>query len=227
MDIFSENEIIIYHGSNSVRENPTFGLGKKHNDYGLGFYCTRDVELAKEWAVDLKSDGYVNSYKLNLEGLKILDLQEHNPLVWLAILIKHRTFSIESGSLAETAYEYLISKYYIDVEEFDVIVGYRADDSYFMFASAFLSNTLSLENLTKALMFGGMGLQYTVKSKVAFERLTFECADNVLRSAYYVKKINRDTSARADYKSLSGRFTIQGTYILDIMRNDMTTNTQL
>ncbi len=27
-----------------------FGFGSSTNDYGQGFYCIEDIELAKEWA---------------------------------------------------------------------------------------------------------------------------------------------------------------------------------
>ena len=47
-----KNELIIYHGSENIIEVPEYGKGKPYNDYGLGFYCTEYVELAKEWACD-------------------------------------------------------------------------------------------------------------------------------------------------------------------------------
>ncbi len=50
------NDIIIYHGSISIIEQPVFGRGKRHNDYGPSFYCTQSLDLAKEWAVDENSD---------------------------------------------------------------------------------------------------------------------------------------------------------------------------
>ena len=31
-----EKEIILYHGSEKIIENPVFGAGKKNNDFGLG-----------------------------------------------------------------------------------------------------------------------------------------------------------------------------------------------
>ena len=72
-------------------------LGKSNNDYGKGFYCTQNIELAKEWACKQNSDGYVNEYNLDLDGLKILDLLngEYNILNWIALLLKYRTFTIE------------------------------------------------------------------------------------------------------------------------------------
>ena len=43
-----EKQITIYHGSKQIVENPAFGLGRKNNDFGLGFYCTESINLAKE-----------------------------------------------------------------------------------------------------------------------------------------------------------------------------------
>ncbi|MBQ5473037.1 MAG: DUF3990 domain-containing protein, partial [Treponema sp.] len=41
----------MYHGSKSIIEKPVFGFGKVRNDYGLGFYCTEELSMAKEWGV--------------------------------------------------------------------------------------------------------------------------------------------------------------------------------
>ena len=41
--------ITIYHGSPNI-VTTVFGEGKAYNDYGQGFYCTENLELAKEWA---------------------------------------------------------------------------------------------------------------------------------------------------------------------------------
>ena len=41
---------ILYHGSTNIVDKPKFDVGNPHNDYGLGFYCTEVLELAKEWA---------------------------------------------------------------------------------------------------------------------------------------------------------------------------------
>ena len=47
---------IIYHGSSRIIEKPLFNFGKKYNDYGIGFYCTEEMELAKEWGVLKEAD---------------------------------------------------------------------------------------------------------------------------------------------------------------------------
>ena len=44
------NKITLYHGSPERVEQPLLAKGKLTNDYGQGFYCTENLELAKEWA---------------------------------------------------------------------------------------------------------------------------------------------------------------------------------
>ena len=65
---------ILYHGSDKIIMHPAFGAGKPYNDYGLGFYCTESIDMAREWSVGKDRDGYANSYGLDCDGLRILDL---------------------------------------------------------------------------------------------------------------------------------------------------------
>lgn len=39
--------MILYHGSDKIIEKPIYGFGKDTNDYGIGFYLTKELELAK------------------------------------------------------------------------------------------------------------------------------------------------------------------------------------
>lgn len=86
------DKIILYHGSQNKKIIPQFGLGNEKHDYGKGFYLTESLDLAKEWAVyrPEESNGWVHKYELETEGIKILDFQEKDVLVWLAELMKHR-----------------------------------------------------------------------------------------------------------------------------------------
>ena len=87
----------LYHGSKKVIETPSFGSGNPHNDYGLGFYCTENIELAKEWACSETEAGFVNAYDLNLDGLSVCNLSNgYHILNWLAILLENRTFDLSS-----------------------------------------------------------------------------------------------------------------------------------
>jgi hypothetical protein len=143
-----EKIITIYHGSEKIVEVPTFGEGKKNNDFGLGFYCTESEDLAKEWAVSSLRNGFANKYTLDTEYMRILNLNspEYTILNWIAVLVEHRLFSIKTP-VARRAKQYLIDNFSINVNAFDILTGYRADDSYFDYAESFLNNGISVEQL--------------------------------------------------------------------------------
>ena len=190
----------IYHGSKDIIEKPVYGYGNIHNDYGLGFYCTESPELAKEWAVDFDRNGYSNQYEIELDGLSVLNLgdRKYNVLHWLTILLKNRTFSV-NNPLALEAKQYLIENFSIDYQSYDVIIGYRADDSYFSFASDFINGSISYQQLVKAMYLGNLGEQFVLISKKAFERIKFVQADLAEQETYYPKKKGRDEEARRTY----------------------------
>lgn len=219
MKIDSSKNVILYHGSTNIVE-PKYGEGAKDNDYGMGFYCTESIEMAKEWSCKTGETGYVNKYSLNVEGLSILDLKYKNTsdlLLWYYILIQNRTFNIQKGSIQERAVNFLKEKYsYINYEDYDVIEGFRADDSYFMYAQDFLQNSISTDKLAIGMSVGKLGRQVVLKSKRAFDRVTFIGAE---KSDYsYVKKyFNRDRSAREDYRTYIDRGS---TFIIDILRKE-------
>ena len=98
-----------------------------------------------------------------------------------------------------------------------MIRGYRADDSYFSFAAAFLNNALTLEQLNRAMRFGDLGEQIAVRSRLAFEQLEFICAEPVVREIYYPQKANRDQMARQLFRKEKTN-VCQGTYMIDLMR---------
>lgn len=213
--------ITIYHGSEKIVEQPVFGEGKKNNDFGLGFYCTANEELAKEWAVSSRRDGFLNRYTLNTEYLNILNLNcpDYTILNWIAVLVEHRLFSIKSP-VARRAKRYLIDNFSINENAFDLIIGYRADDSYFDYAESFLNNGITVEQLAQAMRLGKLGEQIVIKSKAAFSNLKYEGFDIAEKGRYYVLRKARDDEANQHYLQMLEEEK-DGLYIQDIMRGDM------
>ena len=211
---------ILYHGSDAIVATPEFGKGKSANDYGRGFYCTENKELAGEWACKTGTNGYVNRYSLDRKGLKVLNLNgdEYSILNWLAVLTKHRSYW-QQGSIAEEAKTYLQKEFYVDVSLYDLVIGYRADDSYFAFAQDFVSGAISLRKLDEAMHLGKLGEQIVLKSKKAFRALRFEDSEPAQASIYYPLKTERDRAAQKAYReSRSVAGGIGELYMLDIMR---------
>ena len=216
-----EKEITIYHGSKKIVEVPIFGEGKKNNDFGLGFYCTESNDLAKEWAVSSLSDGFSNRYSLNTEYLNILYLNspDYTILNWIAVLVQHRVFSTKTPA-ARRAKEYLIDNFGINVNAYDLICGYRADDSYFDYAEAFINNGITVEQLAHAMRLGKLGEQIVLKSQFAFSKIKYEGFENAEKNKFYTLRQARDDEANKMYLKILEEET-DGLYMLDIMRGDI------
>lgn len=220
-------KIELLHGSDHVIEEPKLYMGKDNNDYGKGFYCTLEPLMAMEWACKNNTNGFVNKYVLEQESLKVLDLLdgEYNILHWMALLLKNRKFRLTS-EIAIDARDYIINNFLIDLSGYDVVVGYRADDSYFSFAESFVQNGLSLRSLNEALRLGKLGAQTVLVSEKAFEKLSFKNAEFVDKTIYYPKFIDRDLSARETYrKEVRKRPSYkEDIFVLDILREEMTSD---
>ena len=218
------NKIEILHGTDHIIEVPDITKGNEKNDYGKGFYCTRIPEMAKEWACKQNMDGFSNRYELDLTNLKILDLTDskHTVLNWIALLLKHRTLSLDS-EIAIDAKNYIIEHFSIDTQEYDVIIGYRADDSYFRYAESFVENGLSLRSLSKALHLGKLGEQTVLVSQKAYNQVKFIDAEPVDRNIYYPKFIDRDTKAREAYKNdiKKTKSYRNDIFVMDILREEI------
>ncbi len=214
----------LYHGSQQIVRTPRFGVGKEYNDYGQGFYCTENIELAREWACPIKNDGYANKYILHTDDLNIMHLtkDEFNILNWLAILLTHRKFDITSA-VGSNARDFIIQRFLPDTQDVDVMIGYRADDSYFSFAEDFVNNTISLRDLNIAMQLGTMGEQVVLLSERAFRKIEFLGYEAVDYREYYFKRTERDRSAREAYASRkkSLQQLKDDIFILDIIREDM------
>jgi len=216
-----QKPIHIYHGSINIVEKPVFGEGKPYNDYGRGFYCTEHEELAKEWACSSDSDGYANHYQLDLDGLRVLYLNgvEYNILNWLAILLENRKFNVAEG-LPQRARTYLLENFKVDYKSYDIIIGYRADDSYFSYAGDFINGTLSLRDLSEAMRLGKLGEQVVLKSQKAFQALTFIEAIKAPHEEYFGKYKLRDEEARNRYRQMAKQPIAENEiYVIDIIRN--------
>ena len=216
--------MIVYHGSDHIIEVPVYNGSKRTNDYGYGFYTTESIDLAKEWACADNRDGFANCYEFDLEGLSVLNLNapEYNILNWLAILAKYRTYW-QNGSIAEEAKDYLQQHFFIDPSGYDVIIGYRANDSYFSFAQDFVSGTIPLSKLSEAMRLGKLGEQIVLKSQEAFTHIRFTGAEPANATTWYEKKVTRDREARRAYRSTKKASSlVNELFMIDIMREGIT-----
>lgn len=214
-------EVVLFHGSENRIEKPIYGYGKSDNDYGLGFYCTRDRELAAEWACSEEHDGFVNRYHIDLDGLNVIDLDSppYTILNWLEILLDNRDVHL-SPDLKQPA-SWMKENAYVDLSDADIIIGYRADDSFFRYTRRFLDGSVSIEMLSKAMHLGGLGIQTMLKSRKAFDAITFDGAEEVLAKNYYERYNRRDTEVREAFDSMLGSEFVRGIRIFDLMSGEV------
>ena len=164
----------IFHGSDKIVREPGFGAGSAYNDFGLGFYCCEDRSRAAEWAVSRGSNGFVSAYRIETEGLRVVNLcsSQYNALHWINVLLGFREFDT-SAPPANRGREYINKWFSVDIQGCDCIIGWRADNSCFKFAQDFLSGRLSYQSLSRALTASDANRQFVLKSNRAFDRISF------------------------------------------------------
>ena len=221
MNNVAKNNITLYHGTSDFNFKVNLKFNNPNNDYGSGLYLTDNLELAKEWSVSGvidKTKGLVKEFKLDLEGLKILDLSKMDSLYWITILLNNRKIDNLNKVIKKKIYN-LSSKYNIDLDGYDVIKGYRADDSYYAYMKDFLFDSLYLDDLEKSITLGNLGIQYCIKSEEAFNRLievNSHYAGKVDRDRY----LSRDREARRRYNDIIKNQSLVEMTLSDILRRD-------
>lgn len=214
----------IYHGSNTIIEKPVYHYqySNINNDYGLGFYCTQNINMAKEWANRSTRSGYVNKYSFDDRKLKILDLtnkSKYSVLNWIAILLHNREIPEDDKIEFDDVLSYL-EKYYINIEEYDVIIGFRADDAYFRFPLMFVRNVLTYEKLEEIYMLGNLGKQYVLISEKAFKKLKFIEAIPV-EPIFYERYRRRKDGTDNSYRELErSERSSKGKRVKDLMKEE-------
>lgn len=164
--------ITIYHGSSKELKTPIYGFGSSDNDYGSGFYTTFLREKADAWAITMGdgSDGVTNKYTINIDGLNIINLDNYGILTWIATILKNRSVKDPFHQLKA---ELLVEKYSIDLSKADIVIGYRADDSYMDIVEWFLDDKIDVCDVERLFRKGELGTQFFIQSEKAFERIQF------------------------------------------------------
>lgn len=217
------SSIILHHGSDRIIGAPFLEAARPGCDFGSGFYCTEDSELAGEWACRAGKPGFINRYEWDDDGFRVLDLRmsaalaeddededaeeadaekaaapadpEENLLKWLALVLSNRV--VPSFSEEFRARVEWLRKYYLpDISEYDAIIGYRADDVWFSMIRAFLSDEVSIEALKKSLDEANCPVQFVFRTREAIGALKFVGTQIADDGVYYPRRKQRDRAVR-------------------------------
>lgn len=188
----------VFHGSDHIVKVPIYLGGKSDNDYGNGFYITEEESSARSWAAlnGNTAQSIVNRYELHLDGLNILNLNDQGVLAWIAEVVTNRGINHEAAGIVA---ERLAGLYKVDTSQCDLIMGYRADDSYTQVIEAFLLNQINTSEVKRLFYKGSLGNQIFLKSKKAFEQIQWIDSYEVEQEPEYQ---NADLQARREV----GRF---------------------
>ncbi|MCL2159086.1 MAG: DUF3990 domain-containing protein [Oscillospiraceae bacterium] len=210
------NIVTVYHGSDKIIEKPEFGKGHAYNDYGRGFYLTLSKDLAGEWAV-LRTgfNGYINEYELNLAGMNILDTNKIKTETLMAILIKNR--EIDFAEVFTDNRNQFIEKYDMDIDDYDIIRGIRANDRFYSYMRSFITGLITKEAVEKLINLGDWGIQICLKSAKAFERIELTGYTEAKSDIYYKDAQSRNQIAGDLYRKTDGKILREGSFITDLL----------
>lgn len=204
--------MILYHGSDHVVGDPDPHYNNPDNDFGQGFYLADDYQLAAEWACmsPNNKENIVNYYEFNWEGLKVLDFLDgtHTLMEWLGTMLIYRKIWRLPDNL-KPAFNFLRDRYgYWNLhEDYDVVVSWRADDSYFNVSTTYLSNSCDIKGLKYVMSRGNMREQVVLVKPEAFENLSYCGYDDVSADFSYLNKnwrTRQDDAKRSVYSTPLG-----------------------
>ena len=179
--------MIVYHGSESKIENPICRGSRGGTDFGAGFYCTENFNMAKAWCA-LRNGQYVNKYELELSGLKI---KEYNlDLDWLLFVCNNRmNIDIMKNEM-----------------EYDAIIGPTADDKLYRTVQNFLDNIYSVDETLNILNCMKIDKQINLISSKAIENLKFlGVVELSIKEIFNIKEIEMLNLATVNDKVLKAR----------------------
>lgn len=147
-------KIILYHGTASIFDIPDISYSREDIDFGVGFYCTEDLEMAKMWAAH-KKRSIVNVYELDLSNLNIYHFKADEE--WLAFIQGNRMWDkIE------------------DYSSYDILMGPTADDKLFTTLNRYMDGEYTAEMAIAIINIMGYNNQVVLKNKKAIQQIKYK-----------------------------------------------------
>lgn len=161
--------MILYHGSNTIVDNPKILAAKRPLDFGEGFYLTSNKQQAADWAAKvifrsgMKNNKYVNRYEFDLERAKAeltvirFDVADEK---WLDFICANR-----SGK---------------PTGDYDVVIGPVADDRVYRVVVEYENGDMEKERALKELKTEALCDQILFHTERSLEYLTYIDTEEIL-----------------------------------------------
>ncbi|MBQ9661927.1 MAG: DUF3990 domain-containing protein [Oscillospiraceae bacterium] len=153
--------MFLYHtGFQEIRE-PDVHYGRKNADFGQGFYMTAEKAFASRWATEQKgASAWMNSYELDLRGLRIYRFEERNA-AWYDYIRSNRAGRADS------------------IPDADIVVGPIANDTIYNTYGILTSGLLQPEEALRLLRIGPEYVQYALKTEKAAAQLRWLSVEEI------------------------------------------------
>lgn len=160
--ITSEEVVTLYHGSKSGIVGDITPSSREHCDFGKGFYM--GTEIAQPLTLICNyPDAKLYALKVNLSGLKILDVQVG--IDW-ALLVAYNRGKMDS--VKGTAIYNRIAEM---AEGCDMLIGFIANDRMFVVLDRFFKGEITDEALVHSLSALKLGRQYVALTEKACNQI--------------------------------------------------------
>lgn len=143
----------LYHASGEIVEFPEIRISKYTKDFSWGFYCTKDIEQAKRWAIRRQKTPIINVYNYEEDNsLKILKFEKMTD-EWLDFIVNCRNGNIH---------------------EYDIVEGPMADDTIWTYLEDFINEKITRNAFWELAKFQYPTHQISFHTIKALKTLAFE-----------------------------------------------------
>lgn len=152
---FPREEITLYHASNLKVECPDLNHSKRAMDFGRGFYLTPNMAMARKY----RKSSCLNVYTFKSEeNLKIKHFNKYDD-EWLDFILANRNN--------------------LNVDSYDIVVGFIADDTVFEAIRSYTHNLITRKRLFELLEFKPAYTQYCFLTEESLHCLEYRGDANV------------------------------------------------
>ena len=149
----SDKEIILYHGSNVVVDNPQILVSGFNKDFGYGFYCTNIERQARKWALTRRGNSIISIYNYKpADDLKILSFPKMTD-EWLDFVVDCRRGVRH---------------------DYDIVEGPMADDQIWDYVEDFMEGVITREAFWVLAKFKYPTHQIVFCTQKSLKSITFE-----------------------------------------------------